>query len=124
MFETNQHKKRPKMRTHQQQEQMRIASQNEAIKQLRSKHEQSDEYFNRSFHWKIDFSGSMSVPTNINFHPNHYVGTESELDEIIIRYLRGREDEFKIREIHRFDTAIELDRKFPIKKYKNSYNLK
>lgn len=91
------------MRTQEQQQQMIDESHRDAIEQLRTENEHSDEYFNRKFHWRVDFTGTMNVPANISFRPNHSHLTEFELDSIIVKYLRGKEDEFKIVGIHKME---------------------
>ena len=68
-----------------------------AIEQLRVENEHSDEYFNRKFHWRVDFTGTMNVPANIGFSPRLSHLTEFELDSIIVRHLRGNESSFKIK---------------------------
>ena len=107
------------MRTQEQQQQMIDESHRAAIEQLRIENEHSDEYFNRKFHWKIDFTGNLHVPSSTGFHPNHFHATEFELDSIIVRHLRGKEDEFKITGVHRFDTAVELNKKYPVSGLRN-----
>ena len=107
------------MRTQEQQQQMIDESHRAAIEQLRIENEHSDEYFNRKFHWKIDFTGNLHVPSSTGFHPNHFHATEFELDKIIVNHLRGKEDEFKITGVHRFDTAVELNKKYPISELRN-----
>jgi len=107
------------MRTQQQQQDLIDNQNREAIEQLRTENEHSDEYFNRKFHWKIDYTGKLHVPTKIKFHPNHSHLTEFELDSIIVNYLRGKEDEFKIIGVHKFDTAVELNKKYPVSTLRN-----
>ena len=55
-------------------------------------------------YWKTDFKGKIHVPTIANFHPNLFVGTEKEYNDIYDKYLEGREDEFKVIGCHSFDT--------------------
>ncbi len=73
---------------------------------------EQQEYETRVFYWKIDFSGSLHVPTNINFHPSLFIGSQSDYDKIYNNYLKGREDEFKITGEHKFDTLEDYNKKF------------
>jgi len=70
------------------------------------------EYETRVYYWKIDFTGSLHVPTNVNFHPSLFIGTQSAYDKIYDNYLKGREDEFKIVGEHKFDTIEDYNKKF------------
>lgn len=73
-----------------------------------------EEYFTRVFYWKIDYRGTMTLPTHLNFHPNLWKGTQKEYDEIYDKYLKGREDCFKIVDTHKFDSLDQYN-----KSYKN-----
>ena len=70
------------------------------------------EYETRVMYMKIDFKGKMHIPCEANFHPHLFVGTMKEYDYIFDKFLRGREDEFKVIGIHSFDTYCEYYKKF------------
>jgi len=70
------------------------------------------EYQTRVFYFKTDFKGTIHYPTNINFNHNLFVGTQEEYDNICKEYLYGKEDEFKIIGVHRFDTYKEFRKIF------------
>ena len=63
-------------------------------------------------YWKTDYKGTMHVPTKSGFHPNLFKGTEKEYNDIYDKYLKGREDEFKVTGIHSFDTWEEYIEKY------------
>ena len=80
------------------------------------------EYTTRILYMKIDYKGSMGIPTKmkldccetkVNFHPNLFIGTEQQYEEIWDKYLRGREDEFKVIGRHTFDTYEEYKKAYP-----------
>jgi hypothetical protein len=70
------------------------------------------EYQTRIFFFKTDFKGTLHVPTIAKFHPNLFKGTQEQYDNICTEYLYGKEDEFKIIGIHRFDTIEEYNKTF------------
>jgi hypothetical protein len=72
------------------------------------------EYQTRVKYFKTDYRGNMNVPTEANFHPNLFKGTQEEFEDICRKYLDGKEDEFKIIGIHTFDTYEDY-----LKTYKN-----
>jgi hypothetical protein len=63
-------------------------------------------------YFKTDYKGRIHVPSNIGFHPNLFKGTQAEYDEIYDKYLKGREDEFKIIGVHVFDSYDDYLKKF------------
>ena len=76
------------------------------------------EYETRVLYFKTDYKGSMHVPTEANFHPNLFKGTQKEYDQICEKYLYGKEDEFKIIGVHTFNTLEEYNKKYPLKNLK------
>ena len=62
--------------------------------------------------WKIDFKGKMHVPAEANFHPNLFVGTRKEYNNIYNKFLKGKEDEFKIIGEHSFDNYEDYKKAF------------
>lgn len=105
------------MRTYEEQQQMIAERNQQQIEALKKENENSQEYFERIFHWKFDFKGSLHVPVSINFNPNHWVGTQFEYDKIYMNHLQGKEDEFKIIGEHQFDSFEDLEKNFPIKTF-------
>ncbi len=65
-------------------------------------------------YWKLDFKGSLYVPTDIDFHPNLWKGTEADFKYILNNYLRGKEDVFKVIGWQSFDTLEEYNEQYPI----------
>lgn len=80
--------------------------------------EQDDEYHNRVCYFKTDFKGGLHVPTEIDFHPYLWVGTQKQYDDIYDKYLVGKEGEFKVIGIHKFNTMDEYVAKYPLNKLK------
>lgn len=70
------------------------------------------EYTTRIKYFKTDYKGSMHCPTEANFHPNLYKGTQQQYDHIYNTYLMGREDEFKIIGVQEFDSLEEYNKKY------------
>jgi len=70
------------------------------------------EYTTRILYFKTDFKGSLHVPNNIGFHPNLFVGTQKEYDEIYNNYLTGKEDEFKIIGVNTFNSLEDYNKKY------------
>ena len=100
------------MRTEAEQQQL-IQEMNDAyLQNILSNVENEQEYKERTYYWKIDFKGSLHVPTRINFNPSFFVGTQQEYDVIYTNYLKGKEDEFKIIGEHKFDTLEDYNKKF------------
>jgi hypothetical protein len=81
--------------------------------------EQEDEYVNRVFYWKLDYKGSLWIPTNVNFHPTLWKGTEKEFDKICKEHLFCHEDEFKVIGWHKFDSIEKYNEKYNIEKWRN-----
>lgn len=108
------------MRTDEEQQEMIAQKNAEWIEFFEKANEENEEYHTRVFHWKVDFTGKLHVPTSSGFHPNHFVGTQAEYDKIWTYHLQGREDEFKIIGEHKFDSSEELEKVYSIKKYKKN----
>lgn len=70
------------------------------------------EYCTRIKYFKTDYKGTMICPTEANFHPNLFKGTQEQYDNILKKYLYGHEDEFKIIGEHSFNSLEEYNKKF------------
>lgn len=76
------------------------------------------EYETRILYIKTDYRGSMHVPTEANFSPHLFKGTQKQYDEICVKYLYGKEDEFKLIGANTFDTLEEYNKAYPLKNLK------
>jgi len=67
----------------------------EWLKHLEFQKRMPDEYFKKVYYIKTFFSGNFIVHEKA-YHPQLFVGTKKEYDDLNFKYYEGRESEFKI----------------------------